>query len=171
MPNLMKYRDEGLAGITNVLTGITLSPWLGGSERRGEAFLDHLSLSSSPPPHASSSYLHFPVLNEDFFFPLPHAPILPASLPSVAECCPNSILIDGEGKRLIKNGSADCAAAVSFPVKRRVCAYVCVSHLVKYSRCFSVQHWNALVALYSVKGEPRLRKQGCSYLALEKTVW
>lgn len=26
MPNLMKYRDEGLAGITNALTGITLSP-------------------------------------------------------------------------------------------------------------------------------------------------
>lgn len=26
MPNLMKYHDEGLAEITNALTGITLSP-------------------------------------------------------------------------------------------------------------------------------------------------
>lgn len=140
MPNLMKYRDEGLAGITNALTGITLSPWLGGSERRGEAFLDHLSLSSCPPPPLPPPTSTSLSLMKTFF-PLPHAPILPASLPSVAECCPNSILIDGEGKRLIKNGSADCAAAVSFPVKRRVCACARVS---KYSRCFSVQQCNVL---------------------------
>lgn len=53
-------------------------------------------------------------------------------------------------------------------VRVRTCAYHIWSSI---PGCFSVQHWNALVALYSVKGEPCLRKQGCSYLALEKTVW
>ena len=113
------------------------------------------------------------------FFPLPHAPILPASLPSVAECCPNSILIDGEGKRLIKNGSADCAAAVSFPVKRRVCAcmrarvYQSIPGAFRYNNvmfCIEALH-HMKVEMYLVKREKSLKKQECSCLALEKTVW
>lgn len=57
-------------------------------------------------------------------FSLRHVPpVLPALLPTVTECCPNSILIDGEGKKLIKIVFADCAAAHFFVLK--TCLYAC----------------------------------------------
>lgn len=104
MPNLMKNCKGGLAWITNAPTSRTLSFWLDGRRRGGrEAFLDHLSLFPLPQLLSPPTFTSVSLMKTFFPLLLPCAPILPASLPSAG--CPNFILIDGEGKRLIKTGS------------------------------------------------------------------